>query len=127
MWLQAPPTFCLKRACMLSHFSRVRLFATLWTVAHQALLSTGFSRQEYWSGLPCLPPGHLPNPGIKLTSPAMAGEFSTPSTTWEALSIMTGPQMFLECFLDTLQAIPDPIFPNPEFYFEASLNTFLFL
>ena len=38
---------------MLSHFSRVRLFVTLWTVAHQAPLSMGFSREEYWSGLPC--------------------------------------------------------------------------
>ena len=42
----------LVRVCMLSHFSHIRLFATLWTVAHQALLSMGFSRQEYWSGLP---------------------------------------------------------------------------
>ena len=40
-------------ACMLSHFSCVRLFVTLWTVAHQAPLSMGFSRQEHWSGLPC--------------------------------------------------------------------------
>ena len=43
--------------CVLSHFSCVRLFATPWTVAHQAPLSTGFSRQGYWSGLPCPPPG----------------------------------------------------------------------
>ena len=50
------------RAQLLSH---VQLFVILWTVAHQAPLSMGFSRQEYWSGLPCLPPGHLPNPGIK--------------------------------------------------------------
>ena len=42
---------------MLSHFSCVQFFATLWTVAHQAPLSMGFSRQEYWSGLPCPPPG----------------------------------------------------------------------
>ena len=49
----------------LSRFSRVRLFATPWTVAHQAPLSTGFSRQEYWSGLPCTSPGDLPDPGIK--------------------------------------------------------------
>ena len=59
---------------MLSRFSRVRLFVTLWTVARQAFLSIGFSRQEYWSGLPCPPPGHLPNPGIKpasLTPPAV--------------------------------------------------------
>ena len=41
---------------LLSHFSRVQLFATPWTVAHQAPLSMGFSRQEYWSGLPCPPP-----------------------------------------------------------------------
>ena len=49
--------------CMLSHFSRVRLFATLWTVACQAPLSMGFSRREYWSGLPFPSPGDLPNPG----------------------------------------------------------------
>ena len=46
------------------------LFATLWTVVRQAPLSMGFSRQEYWSGLPCLPPGDLPDPGIKPASPA---------------------------------------------------------
>ena len=56
-------------ACMLSHFSRVRLFANPWTGAHQAPLSMGFSRQEYWSGLPCPLPGNLPNPGIKPSSP----------------------------------------------------------
>ena len=44
--------------------SRVQLFSTLWTIAPQAPLSMGFSRQEYWSGLPCPPPGELPNPGI---------------------------------------------------------------
>ena len=47
---------------------RVRLFVTLWTVTHQAPLSTGLSRQEYWSGLPFPPPGDLPDPGIKPTS-----------------------------------------------------------
>ena len=46
--------------CVLSHFSHVQLFATLWTVAHQAPLSMGFSRQEYWSGLPFRLPGDLP-------------------------------------------------------------------
>ena len=53
---------------MLSQFSCVRLFATLWTVASQAPLSMGFSKQEYWNGLPCPPPGDLPNPGIKSAS-----------------------------------------------------------
>ena len=65
-------------ASVLSHFSPVRLFATLWTVAHQAAVSMGFSRQEYWSGLPCPPAGDLPNPGIEsasLMSPALAGKF----------------------------------------------------
>ena len=65
------------RVCLLSRFNHVRLFATLWTVA---LLSMGFSRQEYWSGLPCPPPGDLPDPGIELTSPvspALAGQFFT--------------------------------------------------
>ena len=47
---------------MLSHFSHVRLFVTLWTVAHQAPLSMGFSRQEYWSVLPCPPPGESSQP-----------------------------------------------------------------
>ena len=69
---------------MLNH---VQLFATPWTVALQAPLSMQFSRQEYWSGLPFPPPGDLPNPGIKPvspTSPAVAGEFFTTSSTWEA-------------------------------------------
>ena len=71
---------------MLSHF---RLLATPWTVARQAPLSMGSSRREYWSGLPCPPPGHLPKPGIKpasLTSPALAGGFLTIRATREALS-----------------------------------------
>ena len=49
---------------MLSRFSHVRLFVTPWIVARQTPLSMGFSRQEYWSGLPCPPPGDLPNPGM---------------------------------------------------------------
>ena len=62
------------RVCMLNHFSRVQLFVTLWPVAHQAPLSMGFSRQEYWSGLPCPPPGDLPDPGIKPGSPALQAD-----------------------------------------------------
>ena len=70
-----------------SCFSHVRLFATPWTVAHQAPLSMAFSRQRYWRGLPCPPPGDLPDPGIEpmsLLSPALAGEFFTTGITWEA-------------------------------------------
>ena len=50
---------------MLSRFSRVRLFGTPWTVVHQAVLSMGFSRQEYWTGLPFPSPGDLPDPGME--------------------------------------------------------------
>ena len=74
---------------MLSHFSHVQLCASFWTVACQAPLSVGFSRQKYWSGLPCPLSGYLPHPGIKtmsLMSPALAGRFFTTSATWEALA-----------------------------------------
>ena len=63
------------------------LFATLWTIARQASLTMGFSRQEYWSGLPGPPPGGLPDPGIEpsfLMFPALAGGFFTISASWEA-------------------------------------------
>ena len=72
--------------CALSHFRSVQLFETLWTVVRQSPLSMGFSRQEYWSGLPCPPPGDLPNPRIKptsLMSPALAGGFFTPAPPGE--------------------------------------------
>ena len=66
--------FFITCACVLSH---VRLFATPWTVAHQASLSMGLSRQEYWRGSPCPPPGDLPNPGFEPKIPALAGGFFT--------------------------------------------------
>ena len=81
--------------CVLRSFSCVRLFMTLWTVAHQALPSMGFSRQEDWRGLPCPPPGDLPDPGIEPTSvmsPALADGFFTTSATWEAWLRSTGLQ-----------------------------------
>ena len=62
-------------------------FATLWTVTYQAPLSMAFPRQECWSGLPCRPPGNLPDLGIEptsLASPALAGGFFTTRATWEA-------------------------------------------
>ena len=73
---------------MLGHISHVGLFATPWIVAHQAPLSMGFSRQEYWSGLPCPSPGDLPDPGIRPVSLSLVlqleGGFFITSTTWEA-------------------------------------------
>ena len=70
---------------MLSHFSPVPLYVTPWTIVHQVPLSMGFSRKEYWSGLPCPPPGDLPDPGIEpssLKSPELACRFFTTSVTW---------------------------------------------
>ena len=77
----------------LSHFSHVQLFATPWTAAHQAPLSTGFSRQEYKSGLPYPPPSNLPDPGIEplsLKSPVLAAGFFITSATWEAQPVLGG-------------------------------------
>ena len=74
----------MTRVCLLSHFSYVQLFVTLWIVACQDLLSMEFSRQEYWSGLPFPSPGDLPNPGIKpvsFKSPALPGGFFNTSDT----------------------------------------------
>ena len=71
-------------ACMLSHFSHIQLFMS---VARQAPLSVGFSRQEYWIGLPCPPPGDPPDPGmepgINVASSASA-EILYHQATWEA-------------------------------------------
>ena len=72
---------------VLSCISSVGFFANLWTVAHQAPLSMGFSMQEYWSRLLCPAPGDLPEPGVELTSlapPTLAGGFLNISATWEA-------------------------------------------
>ena len=77
MTVSASPSLSEKTSQSLS---RVRLFATPWTVAYQASLSMGFSRQEYWSGLLFPSPGDLPDPGITsslLVSPALAGGFLT--------------------------------------------------
>ena len=70
--------------CVLSH---VRFFATPWSVARQAPLSMEFTRQGYWSGMSCPPPGDLPDPGIEpasVASPALASGFFTTGATWEA-------------------------------------------
>ena len=83
--IPSPGLLFYKPMCMLSRFSHVQLFATLWTVARQVSLSMGFSRQEYWSGLPFPSPGALPNPGIEpasFVSPVLAGRFFTTSATW---------------------------------------------
>ena len=106
-------THCIKGAVSLQSHPTL---CTLWTVAHQASLSIGFSRQEYWSGLLCPPPGDPPDPGmepVSLMSPALAGGFSTTNATWEAtlsrvhttkvitfmLTLITGFGVVFVCFL----------------------------
>ena len=71
----------MKVKVKMKSLSCVRLFATPWTVAHQAPPSMGFSRQEYWSGLPFPSPGDLPDPGIKPRSPALALTSEPPGKT----------------------------------------------
>ena len=108
---------------MLSHFSRLWLFATLWTIARQVSLSMGFSRQEYWNCLLCLPPGDLPYPGIQsvtLTSLAMAGQdFTTSTNSWERLIFMSciiRMQWFLVCFVLWSSFTSDKIRKNTEMH-----------
>ena len=99
--------------CVLNRFSRVWLSATLWTVAHQAPLSTGFSRQKYCGGLPCPPLGDPPDPGIKptsLRSPALTGVFFTASATWGALINANPPH-----FEWPRNHLLSPCCPSPEF------------
>ena len=102
------PLFFLRgtmHACVFSRFSCIWFFATLWTVACQAPLPMGFSRQELWSGLPCPPPGDLPDPGIELTylmSPALAGSFFTPISPWEAKGTISSVQFSCSVVSDSL-------------------------
>ena len=67
-----------KTLCVCVLLSRAGLFVTLWTVARQAPLSMGFSRQEYWSGLPFPSPGDLPDPGIEPGSPTLQADSLPP-------------------------------------------------
>ena len=110
--------------------SHVHFFATPWTVARQAPLSMGFSRQEYWSGLPFSPPGNLPSPGIEptlLTSPLLADGFFTTSASWEALSYVRSLNnlefIFVyvwrnvpTCFTCSCPAFPAPLTVEPVFF-----------
>ena len=83
------PSFCTY-TCMLSCFSRVQPFVTLCTVAHQAPLSMGFFRQEYWSRLPCTPPGALPDLGIYFLTPG-SNSLLFCLLHWQAASLVLAP------------------------------------
>ena len=102
-------------ACIPSRFSHVQLFATLWTIAHQAPLSMDFSRQEYWSGLPCPPPGDLPDPGIETNvSYVSCTGFFTTSATWEAHS-WSHPLLIPDLFLLILIPLGKCMLMSPVF------------
>ena len=91
--------------CMLSHFSHVWLCATPWTVTHQAPLPMGFSRQEYWSVLPCPLPGDLPSPGIEPRSPGLpSGPPRKSSVIFKLLVISLKMLLFL-FFLDLINIL----------------------
>ena len=97
-------------ARVLSRFSHLRLCVTLWTVAHQAPLSMGFSRQEYCSGLPCPRPGDLPDLGIEsmlLSTPALSGRFFTTNAICEALDLYLLSLKFFFFLLHPL-SVPTP-------------------
>ena len=76
---------------MLSPFSHVQLFVTPWTLAHQAPLSMGLSRWEYWSELPCPSPGHLSDPGIKPVSPEAPAFQADSLPWWKGLKLLYDP------------------------------------
>ena len=111
------PCMCVcVRGGVLSHFSQVPFFATLWTVAHQAPLSMGFSRQEHWSGLPLPPAGDLPNPETEHTSPespALAERFFTtelpnPPPKCFLKNILNIPKKFLFSFIENWRKFLSP-------------------
>ena len=82
---------------MPSRFSCIQLFVTLWTVAHQAPLSMGFSRQKRWHGLPFPPPGHVLDTGIEPECLALAGRFFTPGSDLNPLICFKCTVTFVIC------------------------------
>ena len=86
------------KVCVRAKWLQSQFFVTLWTVAHQAPLSMGFSRQEFWSGLPCPPPVDLPHTRTEpkfLISPALAGGFFTTSATGKPIPIYIASHLIL--------------------------------
>ena len=84
----------VKLVKLLSH---VQLFGTPWTIAHQAPPSMGFSRQEYWSGLPFPSPGDLPDPGIEPKSPTLQADTLTSAPPGKPLLSLKSGQLYFQC------------------------------
>ena len=94
-------TFIISLKSKVKSLSHVQLFVTPWTVAHQALPSMGFSRQEYWSGLPFPSSGDLPNPGIEPRCPALQADTLT-SEPPKVVINHSPPFIGFSCALNTL-------------------------
>ena len=110
------------RACMLSHFSHVRVCSSLCTAAWQAPLSLELSRQEYWGGSPCPPPGDLPDPGIEPAFPALQvdssplshqGGPSVSTLPWNSSQALVAKEMLLFQNKGQLHASAGKWFPSP--------------
>ena len=103
--------------------SRVRLFATSWTVAYQAPLSVGFSRQECWSGLPFPSPGDLPDPGIEPGSPALQADALPSEPPMGVANLISGASAFSKSSLHiwkfSIHILLKPSLDNFEHYFAS--------
>ena len=98
--------------------SHVCLFATPWTVAYRAPSSTGFSRQEYWSGLPFPSPEDLPNPGIKPGSPALQTDVLLSEPPGKPMKLLSHVQLFATPWTVAYQAPPSMGFSRQEYWSE---------
>ena len=108
-WREKPeahlPLYPWVCVCVLSCFSCVRLFSMLWTIAHQASLSMGFFRQEYWSGLPCPSPGIIPTQGLSLSLLCLLH--------WQAGSLLlASPEKPNIAILFSRSVVSDPLQPH---------------
>ena len=117
MSCEMPATVLGSPGCVcavLSRFSHVQLFATLWTLACQAPLSMGFSRQEYWSGWPFPSPGILPNPGIESGSPALQADALTSEPPGKPTAAAVAAKSLQSCstLCDPIDSSP-PVSPVP--------------
>ena len=129
IWFTNYSRFGLCCVCVLRRFTRVRLFVTPWTTAHQTPLAMEFSRQEYWNGLPFPFSRDFPNPGMEpesLLSPVAAGGFFTTSATYGSsfkVVLDTSPSVFSLSLLFVQQDIPDSFWTGPASDLESARLT----
>ena len=110
-----PPSFLGDMVASFPSRCHVRLFATPWTVAYQAPLSMGFSRQECWSGLPFPSPGDLPDPGIEPGSPALQADALPSEPPGKASEAEVDVFLEFSCFFYDPADVGDLIFDSSAF------------